>query len=110
VPQLKDASAPRAFPAITTQGQNNHAIRSDRFRYIRYFDGGEELYDHATDSNEWTNLAADANHAATKRQLAAFLPKVNEPPITGSVTRLSEMRYGKRYWEGKPVDPQETMP
>jgi choline-sulfatase len=110
VPQLKDASAPRPFPAITTQGQNNHAVRTDRFRYIRYFDGGEELYDHATDANEWTNLAADPNHAATKRQHAAFLPKVNEPPIAASVTRLSEMRDGKRYWEGKPVDPQETMP
>jgi choline-sulfatase len=108
VPQLKDASAPRTFPAITTQGQNNHAVRSDRFRYVRYFDGGEELYDHGTDPNEWMNVAADPSHAETKRQLAAFLPTVNEPPIPGSVTRLSEIRDGMRYWEGKPVESERA--
>ena len=104
VPQLTDPSAPRTFPAITTQGENNHAVRSDRFRYIRYFDGDEELYDHERDPDEWTNLAADPSHAETKRALAAFLPAVNRPPIPGSVTRLSEMRDGKRFWEGKAVE------
>ena len=104
VPQLKDASTPRAFPAITTQGQDNHAVRSERFRYIRYFDGGEELYDHRNDPNEWSNLAADPAHADTKQKLAALLPTVNRPPVPGSRTRLSEMRDGKRYWEGKAVD------
>ena len=104
VPQLNVPSAPRTFPAITTQGENNHAVRSDRFRYIRYFDGGEELYDHERDPDEWTNLATDPSLVQTKRALAAFLPTVNRPPIPGSVTRLSEMRDGKRYWEGKAVD------
>jgi arylsulfatase A-like enzyme len=36
-------------PAITTFKQNNHAIRTERWRYIRYADGGEELYDHRAD-------------------------------------------------------------
>ena len=35
-----------------------HGIRSERYRYIRYRDGSEELYDHEVDPNEWTNLAA----------------------------------------------------
>ena len=109
VPQLTDPAAPRTFPAITTHGQNSHAVRSHRFRYIRYFDGGEELYDHEHDPNEWTNRAANPSHAKTKHGLAAFLPTVNRPPIPGSVTRLSEMREGKRYWEGKAADVDEDV-
>ena len=47
VPQLKDARAPRPWPAITTHNQGNHAVRTAQWRYIRYADGSEELYDHA---------------------------------------------------------------
>ena len=43
VPQLKDANAPRSWPAITTAGKDNHGIRTERWRYIRYADGSEEL-------------------------------------------------------------------
>jgi arylsulfatase A-like enzyme len=49
VPQLKDAAAPRERPAITTHNQGNHGIRSERWRYIRYADGSEELYDMQAD-------------------------------------------------------------
>jgi choline-sulfatase len=103
VPQLKDPNAPREHPAITTQNVNNHSVRTERWRYIRYFDGGEELYDHASDPNEWINLAADPKHAETKKQLAKWLPTTNAPAVAGSVTRFSEVRDGVRYWEGKPV-------
>ena len=103
VPQLKDPNAPREHPAITTQNVNNHAVRTERWRYIRYFDGGEELYDHANDPNEWTNLANDPKHAETKRTLAKWLPTTNAPAVPGSRTRFSEIRDGQRYWEGKPV-------
>jgi choline-sulfatase len=120
-PQLKDPAAPREFPAITTQNLNNHSVRTERWRYIRYFDGGEELYDHANDPNEWTNLAADPKHADTKRELAKWLPTVNRPGVPGSLRRYSEIRDGKRYWEGKLVgevdagqgkktEPQEPAP
>jgi arylsulfatase A-like enzyme len=105
VPQLMDPAAPREHPAITTQNLNNHAVRTERWRYIRYFDGGEELYDHANDPNEWTNLAADPKHAETKKSLAKWLPAANQPAVAGSVTRFSEIRDGKRYWEGKLVEP-----
>ncbi|MEE4216902.1 MAG: sulfatase, partial [Xanthomonadales bacterium] len=43
--------------AITSYGFNNHAVRGERYRYIRFADGSEELYDHQADPNEWTNLA-----------------------------------------------------
>ena len=67
--------------AITTQGKNNHSVRSRQHRYIQYADGSEELYDHNNDPNEWTNLALDDRYAATKKRLAGFLPKINAEPF-----------------------------
>jgi len=58
IPLLKDATAPWPYPAITTYGDSNHALRTERWRYIRYADGTEEIYDHANDPHEWHNLAA----------------------------------------------------
>ncbi len=43
VPQLKDPDAGRRWPAITTHNQGNHTIRTERWRYIRYANGSEEL-------------------------------------------------------------------
>ena len=49
--------------------QQHYAVRTERWRYIRYNTGGEELYDHDNDSNEWTNLANSPEHAAIKAAL-----------------------------------------
>jgi arylsulfatase A-like enzyme len=78
-PLLTDPKAAWAKPAITTFKRNNHAIRTERWRYIRYADGGEELYDHEADVYEWTNLAAKAEYAVTKAELAKWLPTENAP-------------------------------
>jgi arylsulfatase A-like enzyme len=74
---LKNPAAPWDMPAITTHGRNNHGIRSEQFRYIRYADGSEELYDEVADPNEWTNVAGKPEYARAKAQLAAFLPQTN---------------------------------
>jgi hypothetical protein len=79
LPQLRNSAAARSQPAITTHGPNNHAVCIDRWRYIRYSDGGEELYDHEKDPLEWTNLAADARVADVKKQLAKWLPEKEAP-------------------------------
>ncbi|HBV65916.1 MAG TPA: iduronate sulfatase, partial [Rhodopirellula sp.] len=68
-------------PAITTWGRGNYTVRDDRYRYIRYFDGGEELYDHSTDPNEWKNLAGDSAYAAIKSQLSNQLPDKEAPLV-----------------------------
>ena len=38
----------------------NHTVRTEDWRYIRYADGGEELYDETKDPYEWTNRATEA--------------------------------------------------
>jgi hypothetical protein len=45
---------------------NHHAARSENYRYIRYSDGSEELYDHSLDPNEWINEAGNAAYAPAK--------------------------------------------
>jgi arylsulfatase A-like enzyme len=80
-PLLADPSAAWAQPAVTTYLFNNHAVRSEGFRYIRYDDGGEELYDAAADPLEHTNVAARPEHAERKRELAKWLPAKNAPDL-----------------------------
>jgi arylsulfatase A-like enzyme len=79
-PLLTDPAAAWDRPAITTYLHNNHAVRTERWRYIRYHDGGEELYDESADPLEWTNLVDKPEHAAIKSELAQWLPKTNTPP------------------------------
>ncbi len=78
VPLLNDPDALRSTPAMTTRQGQHHSVRTDRWRYIRYGDGSEELYDHASDPMEWKNLAADATHEATRQRLAAQLDRMLE--------------------------------
>ncbi len=77
VPLLKNPALEWERPAVTTYFRNNHAVRSGRWRYIRYSDGGEELYDHQADEQEWTNLALKPEYATIKRNLAQWLPRTN---------------------------------
>ncbi|MCC6263631.1 MAG: sulfatase [Bryobacterales bacterium] len=76
---LKNPHAPKDTPTLTTFRRGNHALRDERWRYIRYADGTEELYDHDNDPNEWVNLAAKPEHTALKQRLAKFLPASNAP-------------------------------
>ena len=81
-PLLKDPKANWEHVAISTLGRNNHSIRDERWRYIHYADGSEELYDHETDPNEWNNLAVtdvSSLHAEVIARLKQHLPQVNLP-------------------------------
>ena len=64
-------------PAVCTYMRNNHTVRTEKWRYIRYAGGGEELYDHDADPLEWKNLAKDSKYASVKEDLKKWLPKTN---------------------------------
>lgn len=54
-------------------------MRTEKWRYIRYADGGEELYDHDRDPLGWINLASDPQFSLVKEDLQKWLPKTNAP-------------------------------
>ena len=84
VPLLENAGAEWPHHAITTYRFGNHAVRTRRYRYIRYENGDEELYDHRHDPHEWRNLAPSPEHAGIKARLASLLPKDNVQPISAT--------------------------
>lgn len=64
-------------PAMMTYLKGNHAIRTKRWRFIRYADGTEELYDHISDPNEWKNLAGMKEYGKVLEDLRTHLPQSN---------------------------------
>ncbi|MGB0767023.1 MAG: sulfatase-like hydrolase/transferase, partial [Phycisphaeraceae bacterium] len=74
-PLLDDPDADWDRPVIMSHGPGNFAVRSGPWRLIRYTDGSEELYNIAQDPAEHHNLALDAKHDDTRRQLRGHLPK-----------------------------------
>jgi arylsulfatase A-like enzyme len=75
-PLLRDPQAVWPHAAVThLDHPENYAISTERWRYLHYFDGGEELYDIATDPHEWTNLAAKPEHIAKLAEMRALAPK-----------------------------------
>src|SRR5690606_29562635 len=81
VPLLHNPEAEWTRPALTTKSQGSHALRDERWRFIRYSDGSEELYDHKNDPNEWYNLADDSRYNEVKEKLAKWLPENEAPPV-----------------------------
>ena len=110
VPQLVDAAAPRKQPAITTHNHDNHGVRSEKYRYIVYADGSEELYDMKSDPNEWKNLANDPQYAAIKAGHRRFLPRVNAKPAPGSKHRILIFEDGKVNWQGQDIAEDDPIP
>ena len=75
VPLLRNPGAPWPHAAFTHLDRpENFAISTERWRYIRYRDGGEELYDIASDPHEWTNLAPKPEHTAKLAEMRALAP------------------------------------
>ncbi|MEQ9407699.1 MAG: hypothetical protein RIK87_08215 [Fuerstiella sp.] len=69
-------------------------MKNLNFRYIRYRDGSEELYDHRKDPGEHHNLADDPALAGLKKKFARYLPRVNVMPE--SLKQGETDSYGRR--------------
>lgn len=96
VPLLQDPAREWNHPTLSSFRFGNHAVVSEQYKYIRYADGSEELYDVRSDPNEWNNLAGDAGLGSVKTQLGSHIPQQVAPD-------LSRGRPGAR----PPAAPQE---
>ncbi len=86
VPLLDDPSAEGHPPAVTVMGGKHAAVRDDRWRLIRYGNGEDELYDHASDRNEWTNLA-DEEDTQWRERSSRGVSSAGDPHLRGGSCR-----------------------
>jgi N-acetylglucosamine-6-sulfatase len=56
------------------------AVRDERYKYVKYQDGEEELYELANDPFELHNLASDPRYRSAKERLHARLVELCSPP------------------------------
>ena len=70
-------------PTVTTLNQGNHSVMSEKWHYISYAKGVEELYNLENDPLEWTNLANNGSLETeeVKKKLKIYLPVVNADVI-----------------------------
>ncbi len=108
VPWLRDADTPRDQPAISTHNQGNHAVISEEWRYIRYVDGSEELYDIRNDPHEWNNVASEK--PGLLHEMRGHLPAVDRGPAPGSAHRILTYYDGVPVWEGMPIGEDDPVP
>ncbi|MEZ5351313.1 MAG: sulfatase [Bryobacteraceae bacterium] len=82
-PLLRRPRAQWDHPALTTYGEGYASVRDERFRYIRYPDQTEELYNHTEDPHEFRNIAAGRGSNRIKERLARFIPNQWAPTLGG---------------------------
>jgi len=73
-------------------GFKNHSLRRPRYRYTRYADGTEELYDHESDPMEWKNLATNPEMEAVMARFRPLLPKYDAPEMPKNAIDKKRMR------------------
>ena len=76
VPLINNPTKIWPYPAIIGWKENSFAVQNERYRYIRYGDGSEELYDHRSDLNEITNLAGRSDCEKIKNEMAISIWKI----------------------------------
>ncbi len=101
VPIVKDQSLKLDAPTIISWGRGNYSVRTKDHRYIRYFDGGEELYNHLEDPNEWKNLANDEAFSTLKDELKSYLPKEEQTTVTDHISVWSVEGADKAKFRGE---------
>ena len=73
-PILKNPKSKWDSTAISYLYDRYTSIRTEQFRYIRYQDGQQELYDHKKDPHEWKNEADNPEYAETLKKLKSKFP------------------------------------
>lgn len=80
---LEDPVSAWPHGAMTTYGVGRFSLRSGPWRYIRYPDGVEELYDHRQDPHELRNLGKEASSEEVRATFRELVPRSWAPSLGG---------------------------
>ena len=83
-PLLKNPATSSDRHILTSFDAGNFAVTGPQWRYLRYADGNEELYDSVNDPHEWTNLAGRPDVRALQQTMAAKIPVIPASPTDAS--------------------------
>jgi len=88
VPLLKNAAGPEIHDQLLmTYMQGNHSLRSPTYRFMRYKDGGLELYNMVDDPQQHANLASQPASTNLIKGFEADLDEWIKGEITSQSTR-----------------------
>jgi arylsulfatase A-like enzyme len=78
---------PAVVPNLNLDLPAGEGVRTWRYKYLKYTDGSEELYDLQRDPYEDENVAADASYASIKMDMITLLAKAKA--CAGDTCRVS---------------------
>jgi arylsulfatase A-like enzyme len=94
IPLLKNPAADWPHHSITYTGEpNSYSVSGERWRYLHYANGDEELYDIENDRYEWTNLAGSKKEAKRLAEFREIAPKTFAPKVAASVESLGKLKW-----------------
>ncbi len=94
VPLLRNPEADWPHVSITHLAEpGSYGLSAERWRYIHYANGDEELYDGQADPDEWTNLATMADRAAKLNELRALAPRTFAPRVPPKDESLPKLKW-----------------
>ncbi|MEN8247381.1 MAG: sulfatase-like hydrolase/transferase [Bacteroidota bacterium] len=68
-------------PVTNDHGLQNYSLRSKQYRYIKYGDASEELYDHDVDAYEWNNVKDNPDYQSVleemRQELSSYIISAN---------------------------------
>ncbi len=90
VPLLNNPSREWENFAFTAYGLGNYSLFDNRYHFIQYEDGSEELYDLQYDPEEWENLAKKEQMKELLINFRNRLPEKHAPMSPGSKYNINE--------------------
>ncbi len=94
VPLLENPGADWPHVSITHLAEpGSYGLSAERWRYIHYANGDEELYDCRADPHEWTNLAAASEYRRRLEELRELAPQTFAPRVAPTVESLPKLKW-----------------
>ncbi len=93
-PLLEDTGSEWPHVSVTClHNPGDYGLSDNRWRYIHYANGDEELYDIEADRYEWNNLAADPKYADKLTELRAKGPTQFADKPAPSIASLNKLKW-----------------